>query len=166
MPNDVPTYSLDSVVTDSNTLSTEVQTVTITGAAAGGGNFRLNFDGEQSGKLAAAANSATIQAALVAMSNLSADDITAVRVADVITLTFSPTGAYAQQNVPAFTVTNEELVDAEEEAIEAAVATLTAGGAATNAVKRGTGLADRTADTSPLAGESPAEVAAENEDYE
>lgn len=87
------------LVNDTSEGTDEVQTITNT---ATGGTGTITVDGETTSALAFGANSATIQAALDALSNVEPGDITAVRVGDVITLTFG--GKWGDQDRPPVTV--------------------------------------------------------------
>jgi hypothetical protein len=85
----------------------EVQSLSANGASAG--TFTLTFDGETTGTIAYNANTATIQAALNALSNIASGDVV-VAVAGAstanlaaTTFTFSGT-AYIGQNVPQISV--------------------------------------------------------------
>ena len=77
----------------------ESQTVTVD---ATGGTFTLTFDGETTGAIAENAAAATVQTALLALSNLNAGDVSVTGSAGgPFTVTFS--GQYADTNVPALT---------------------------------------------------------------
>lgn len=143
----LPTYSLDSIVTDV-TGTNEVQKVSYEGNTAG--TFTLTFNGETTDAIAHNAAIGTVEDALTALNDLSSDEITVGGEAGAYTFTFE--GAWGSQNVPALTATSS-ITDAEEKAVEITVETTTAG--AGEGVIRGSGLADRTDDASPLAGESP-----------
>lgn len=83
----------------------EVQTVTVSGATTG--SIRLTFDGQQTGNIAFNANAATVQAALLALSNLDTGDVVCGGGAlntSPVTVTFG--GRYAGANVPQITVQN------------------------------------------------------------
>jgi hypothetical protein len=81
----------------------EVQTLTITGTPTGG-DFTLTFDGQTTAAIAYNANSAAVQAALEALSNIGVGDVTCGGGAlpgTPVTITFS--GAYAARDVPLIT---------------------------------------------------------------
>lgn len=86
-------------------MNSEVQTVTVSGATTG--NIRLTFNGQQTGNIAFNANAATVQAALVALSNIDPGDVVCgggpLNTAPV-TVTFG--GQYANQDVSQITVQN------------------------------------------------------------
>lgn len=52
----------------------EIQTITITGAPSGG-SFTLTYDGQTTGSIARSASAATLQTALIALSNISGGDV-------------------------------------------------------------------------------------------
>lgn len=56
-------------------VSTEVQTITITGTPTGG-TFTLEFDGQTTGTIAYNASAATVDTALEALSNIAASEVT------------------------------------------------------------------------------------------
>lgn len=101
--------------------SNEVQTVTITGTPTGG-TFTLTYDGQTTDPVAYNASAAAVKAALVAATNLTANDVTVVLASFVYTVTFK-TGT----NVPQMTAAGS-FTGGTSPAI--AVATTTAGGAA------------------------------------
>jgi hypothetical protein len=151
--SDTPTYILDEPITTSTLLTDEVQTVTLKETEAK--TWTLTFDGETTAaiKKAAEATAAEVQTKLLALPQLDSGDVVVTgSTGGPFTVTFG--GDYAETDVPALTGTVEEG--------EVIVATTTAGGAATAAVQRGTGNADRTEDVSPLTGNSPAEDRVEN----
>ena len=79
----------------------EVQTVTISGVPTGG-TFTLNYDGQVTAAIAYNATAATVQAALIALSNLAPGDVTVTGTAGgPWTVTFG--GARAGINVPQIT---------------------------------------------------------------
>lgn len=57
-----------------NTTSNQVQTISITGTPTGG-TFTLTYDGQTTSAIAYNADAATVQAALVALSNLASGDV-------------------------------------------------------------------------------------------
>lgn len=155
--SDQPTYVLDSIVTDV-TGTNEVQKITV--ANAEGGTFTLTFNGETTAAIAYNAAAGTVADALAALNDIDAEDFSvAGTLAAGLSITFE--GQWASQNVPAITADATNLEDEGEEEAEVTVETTTAG--AGEGVTRGTGLADRTDRTSPLAGESPAEDRETNE---
>lgn len=102
---------------------TEVQTVTITGVPTGG-TFTLTFDGETTAAIAYNAAASAVQAALEALSNVSAGDVTVTGSAGgPYTVTFG--GKYSQQNVPAMTASGAGLTGGTSP--DVAIATATAG---------------------------------------
>lgn len=91
-----------TVLTDGGSTS-EVQTVTISGTPTGG-NFTLTFQGQTTGAIAHNASAATVEAALEALSNLGASDVTVTGSAGgPYTVTFG--GVYAGVDVPQMTAT-------------------------------------------------------------
>lgn len=84
----------------------EVQTITITGAPTGG-TFTLTFDGATTAAIAYNATAATVQSALVALSNINTGDVTVTGgpgPATAWVATFA--GQYSDENVPAMTATS------------------------------------------------------------
>lgn len=73
---------------DSPTVN-EIQTVTI--ANADGGTFTLTYSGQTTSAIAYGATAAAVKAALEALSNIEADDMTVVKASDVYTITFGGT---------------------------------------------------------------------------
>lgn len=107
-PSGLPVHIDDRDVirpwTDTATVN-EVQTVTITGTPTGG-TFTLTFSGQTTAAISFDATAATVQAALVALSNVSAGDVTVTGgpgPGTAYTVTFG--GAYFNQDVPAMTAT-------------------------------------------------------------
>lgn len=155
--SDQPTSVLDTPVTSSATLTNEVQSIQV---KATSGEWTVTFDGETTAKVAWNVSAANLQTALLALPQLDAGDVVVSGGPGDETgtkpyvLTFA--GNYAGLDVPQVTTDAGELKIGEA-AGSATASTTTAGGAATTAVQRGTGLADRTGDVSPLTGESPAE---------
>lgn len=163
--SDTPHYALDEHVTDPALVTSEVVRVNI--KEADSGNVKLTFDSVATGNIAYNATAATVKAALVATSPFDEDDITVetetVGGAKYWILTFA--GRYAGENVGAVTAEGVSLKDGEA-SVTPEVTVLTAGGAATKARRRGTGDADATNRTNPLAGKTPAEQrAAAGSDY-
>lgn len=107
--------------------TSEVQTVTITGAPTGG-TFTLTFDGATTAAIAFDATAAVVRAALEALPNLAAGDVTVTGgpgPATPYVVTFA--GARAGTDVPAMTASGASLTGGTTPAV--AVATTTAGGA-------------------------------------
>lgn len=158
MADDSPTYILDSVVTDL-TGTDEVQKITV---AATAGTWTLTLDGAETSALSATATAATVQDAVDALPNVDSGDVVVSGgpgdKEGTTPYVFTFGGQWGDQNVPTITTDATEL--AGEGAKTAAVSTTTAG--VGSAIQRGTGNADRTGDTSPLAGESPSEYRANN----
>jgi len=100
----------------------EVQTVTISGVPTGG-TFTLNYDGQVSAAIAYNASAATVQAALIALSNLAPGDVTVTGTAGgPWTVTFG--GGRAGINVPTITAVSTGLTPA---GATATIATTTQG---------------------------------------
>lgn len=161
----VPTYELDERVTTLDTPAVnEVQKIDLTPVEAGK-TITVSFDGSNASTATAAKAAITaveVREKLESLSTIDPGDVTvAGSTGGPFTVTF--TGDLAGQNVPT-------LVATASAGANPTVTTVTAGAAETanpNAVKRGTGLADRTADASPLAGLDPlAERAANSGDYD
>lgn len=113
--------------------SSEVQTVTITGAPTGG-SFTLTFDGQTTAAIAYNATAAAVRTALVALSNIAAGDVTTTGgplPGTAVTVTFA--GNYAGKDVPQMTATGS-LTGGTTPAV--AVATGTAGGTGANSFVR------------------------------
>lgn len=105
----------------------EVQSVTITGTPTGG-TFTLTYSGQTTGAIAFDADAATVDAALEALSNIGADDVTCTGGAlpgAAVTVTF--TGALAGTDVAEMTADGALLTGGTTPA--ASVTTTTAGGA-------------------------------------
>lgn len=84
----------------------EVQTITITGTPTGG-TFTLTFDGETTSAIAYNAAATAVRAALLALSNIGANDVTVSGgpgPGSPYVATFA--GGYANSNVPAMTATS------------------------------------------------------------
>lgn len=150
MPLDNPHVDLDSHVLDPATVSNEVQSVDLTSLTAAK-TWTLTFDGETTGNIAAkaSATAAEVQAKLEGVSNVQPGDVTVTgETGGPFTVTFK--GQYAGVNVPQMTGTGQEGT--------VTVTTVTQGGQATKAVRRGAApLADATAVSNPLLGDSPNE---------
>lgn len=145
--SDVPNHVQNTVITSPALVSNEVQkwTLTTVGAAK---KWTIEIDGEKSTAAALVGNAtaASVQTAIENMSNFTPGDVTVTGSAGG-PYTVSYAGQWKEINVPTPTFTAEEG--------SVASADITVGGAATKARQKGTGLADRTAETSPLDGESP-----------
>lgn len=161
-----PTYILDAPVVGVDDVADEVQHIQV---KATGGEFTVTFDGETTAKVAWNVSAANLQTALLALPQLDAGDVVVTggpgdeKGTTPYVLTFG--GAYEGINVPEVTADDEKLTIGEA-AGSATVSTVTVGGSATTAVQKGTGLADRTKDVSPLTGKSPAELRTENPEGE
>jgi hypothetical protein len=106
--------------------TSEAQTVTITGGPTGG-TFTLTWSGQTTTAIAYNATAATVQAALVALSNIAPGDVTVTGAAGgPYTVTFG--GAYLSDDVAAMTAT-ASLTGGSTPGVT--IATATAGGAAT-----------------------------------
>lgn len=161
----VPTFELDERVTSLDTPAVnEVQTIDLTPVEAGK-TIQLVFDGSNPSTASAAKaaiTAAEVKAKLESLSTINPGDVTVTGpTAGPFNVTF--TGDLAGQNVPT-------LVATASAGPAPTVTTVTAGAAAIanpNAVKRGTGLADRTADVPVLSENDPlAERAAHSGDYD
>lgn len=153
---DVPNYPQNTIVSDPNATTEGTQKWTLSGVGAAK-KWTVEIDGEKAATAALVGNApaATVQAELNKLSNISPGDVEVTGAAGgPYTVAYKPASRYANQVAPAPTFTAEEGTIAS--------ADLTVGGAATNAVQRGTGLADRTGETSALAGETPAAVSTAN----
>ncbi|MCH9725553.1 MAG: hypothetical protein K0U86_11730 [Planctomycetes bacterium] len=84
----------------------EVQVITLSGTAATGGTFTLTFDGQTTGNIAYNASAATVDAALEALSNIGAGDVT---VTGTGPWTVEFTGALAGTNVALMTIETTNL---------------------------------------------------------
>ena len=115
----------------SSTLTDEVQQITITGAPTGG-TFTLTYSSQTTGSIAYNATAADIEAALIALSNIGADD---VRVYGSSlpegTITVHFIGALGATNVAQLTATGS-LTGGSSPAV--AISTLQAGGASYTAI--------------------------------
>ena len=72
-----------------------------------GGTFKITFDGQQTGSIAYNASSATVQTALVALSNIAPGDVTVSDITDGWQVDFA--GAYAGTDVPEMTIDSSSL---------------------------------------------------------
>lgn len=123
-------FSPSEITTDPTALQMgvgrdEVQTITITGTPTGG-TFTLTYDGQTTGTIAYNADAATVDAALEALSNIGAGDVTCAGGAlpgTPVTVTF--TGALAKTNVSLMTASGAGLTGGTTPAV--AVTTTTAG---------------------------------------
>lgn len=107
-------------------VTNEVQTATVTGGPTGG-TFTLTFSGQTTAAIAYNASAATVQSALVALSNVAPGDITVTgATGGPYTLTFG--GAYLGDNVASLTAT-ATLTGGTTPGVT--IATTTAGGTAT-----------------------------------
>lgn len=150
---DTPHVALDSHVTSLET--NEVQKVTLTPMTSGK-TWTLTFDGETTSAIAAkaSATAAEVTTKLEGLSNIGSGDVSVTgSTGGPFEITF--TGDYAGVNVPLLT-------GAAAEGEPPTIALVTAGGPNADAVRRGTGLADREEETSPLTGKTPAEHRSEN----
>lgn len=168
--SDTPTTILDTPVTD---LVTEaVQGAVSITVKAKKGTFVVSVEGDETGDVKFNATKEELLAALENLGAVDSGDFTVTGgPGDELgtkpyVITAVADGQYAGANFPTFTTDDTKL---EEGAETAAVAVKTVGtdeAVNPDAVQRGTGLADRTEDVSPLTGDSPAEARAENgEDY-
>lgn len=97
----------------------EQQTITLTAAA--GGTFTVTFDGETTGNIAYNATAATVQTALLTLSNINTGDVAVTGEAGgPYTVEF--TGQYAAMNVPAVTVADSTTGEGHSIAVATAVA--------------------------------------------
>lgn len=162
MSDFTPTYVLDSPITDPTELTNEVQHIQV---KATSGEWTVEFDGEKTAKVAWNVSAANLQTALLALPQLDAGDVVVTggpgdeKGTTPYVLTFG--GNYAGIDVPQVVSGATELKIGEG-AGSATVSTATAGGAATSAVQKGTGLADRTGEKSALTGKSPDTLRTEN----
>jgi hypothetical protein len=154
--SDTPTTILDEVITDIDGTN-GVASITV---KATKGNFKVAVEGDTTANVKFNASAAELKAALEAIGSVDIGDITVSGGPGDATGTkpylLAFAGQYAGANVPTVTTDTSGL---EEGSKEAKVATVTVGTDENpDAVQRGTGLADRTEDTSPLVtGESPTE---------
>lgn|SRR5512146_81255 len=159
--SDQPTYVLDNLVT--NIAGTnEVQSITV---KAKKGKFTVSVEGDLSAEVKFNASAEELQAALEALGSVDIGDVAVTGGPGDETGTkpykLAWAGQYAGANAPTVTTDASGL---EEGAESADVAVVTVGTDQNpTAVQRGTGLADRTEDVSPLTGESPAEDRVTNE---
>lgn len=125
---DAPGVPFTVTASDNSTGTNEVQTITITGTPTGG-DFTLTYDGQTTGNIAYNADAATVQAALEALSNIGAGDVSCGGGAlpgSAVTVTFQ--GALAATNVAQMTADDSGLTGGSTP--EVTVATITAGLAA------------------------------------
>lgn len=154
--SDTPTTILDEPVIDIDGTN-GVLSITV---KATKGNFKVLVEGDSTANVKFNASAAELKAALEAIGAVDIGDVTVTggpgdaEGKTPYKLAFA--GQYAGDNVPTVTT---DVTGLEEGSKEAKVATVTAGADENpDAVQRGTGLADRTEDTSPLVtGESPTE---------
>lgn len=107
------------------TSTAEVQTATVTGTPTGG-TFTLTFSGQTTAGIAFNATAAVVQAALEALSNIDAGDVTVTGVnGGPYTVTFK--GQYLGTDVAAMTASGAGLTGGSTPSV--AIATATAGGA-------------------------------------
>lgn len=107
--------------------TSEVQTVTITGTPTGG-TFTLTYSGQTTTAIAYNASAATVQAALIALSNIGTGDVVCTGGAlpgTAVTVTFA--GTLANTDVAAMTASGAGLTGGSSPAV--VIATSTAGGA-------------------------------------
>lgn len=108
-------------------LTSEVQTVTITGTPTGG-TFTLTYAGQTTAAIAYNATAAAVQSALVALSNIGASDVVCTGgplPGTAVTVTFD--GALANADIAAMTASGASLTGGSSPAV--VIATPTAGGA-------------------------------------
>lgn len=152
--SDTPTTVLDTpVVLGSPEGDGEVQKIDYTGVTAGK-TTTLTFDGDTTGNLPAKAGltAAEVQQALRDLETIPSDGVTVGgSTGGPFTVTFNPE-SFEDDNVPLIT-------SAAAEGAAPVVTVVSTGVSPTGppAVVTGTGDADRTADVSPLTGDSPAE---------
>jgi hypothetical protein len=100
----------------------EAQTIQVTGTPTGG-TFKLSVNGEVTAAIAFDADAATVQAALVALSNIAAGDVV---VTGTTTKTITFGGAYSGVDVPTIELANNSLTGGSSPTV--AIATTAAGG--------------------------------------
>jgi len=151
--SDTPTYPQNTVVTDVS----DVDTVLAITVKATKGNFKVIVEGDETGNVKYNATAEELQTALNKLGAIDTGDVVVTGGPGDATGTkpyvLSFGGQYTGANSP--TVTTD--VSGLEEGTKTAAVTTTTAGASVNpdAVQRGTGLADRTEETSPLTGKSP-----------
>lgn len=152
---DIPTHIMDTPVTTSALLTSDVQTVKVDATS---GNYTLEYGGVKTGNLAYNLTAAELQTKLELLTPLQGN----------IAVTGGP-GNSGGTTPYVVTFINNLAARAVEVLVAASVSLsgggaavtvthTTTGGAATKARQKGTGLADRTAETSPLGQESPAAI--------
>lgn len=155
--SDQPTTVLDHpVVLGSSEGTSEVQKIDYTDVTAGK-TTTLTFAGETTSNLKAKAEitAAEVASKLEALSSVPDGSLTVTgSTGGPFTVEFEAS-YYEDDNVPAITA-------AAAEGSAPVVTTVTEGVSPEDAVIRGTGLADRTEDVSPLTGSSPAKHRADN----
>jgi len=108
-------------------LTTEVQTVTITGTPTGG-TYTLTYSGQTTAAIPYNATAAQVQAALIALSNIGPADVVCTggpHPGTAVTVTFG--GALANADIAAMTASSASLTGGSTPAV--VIATATAGGA-------------------------------------
>lgn len=135
------------VQNSANNLRNEQQKVDLTGVTAGK-TWTLTFDGATTSNIAAkaSATAAEVQSKLEGLPNIDPGDV-AVTGSTGGPFTVEFKGQYANTDVPTMTAA----------AAEGSAPVITTVQTASNGVQRGTGNADATGRTSPLAGQSPVE---------
>lgn len=101
----------------------EAQTIQVTGTPSGG-DFKLSVNGEVTAAIAYNADAAAVQAAIVALSNFAAGDVT---VTGTTTKTITFGGAYANVDVPTILLADNDLTGGSSPTV--AIATTAPGGA-------------------------------------
>jgi hypothetical protein len=102
----------------------EAQTIEVTGSPTGG-DFKLSVGGEVTAAIAHNADAAAVQAAIVALSNFAAGDVT---VTGTTTKTITFGGAYAGVDVPTILLADNDLTGGSSPSVT--IATTAAGGSA------------------------------------
>jgi hypothetical protein len=161
MSDDAPTTVLDNPVTD---LVTEaVQGAVSITVKAKKGTFTVTVEGDETGDVKFNATKEELKTALEAVGAVDLDDfvVTGGPGDELGTkpyvITASASGQYAGANFPTITTNPAKLEEGAHTAAVASVATGSDEHVSADAVQRGTGNADATERTSPLAGKSPAE---------
>lgn len=124
-----PTTSIAGFITNVTPPGGTNEVQTIIAATAAYGTYTITYDGQTTSALAYDANAATVQAALIALSNLASGDVvvTGTSIVTGLTLTFGGTLASADIAEITATLTGLVLLDVAED---------TAGDAGTNEVQR------------------------------